>query len=124
MKPIISHKDYQTLRNLVNGYPEHLKTKEIGQLMEELDRAEKVDESALDIDIIKINSVFEAEDINTGKILKLTLTLPHQANLKEQKISVLSPLGVALIGFRKGMTVEWQLPGGMKTLKILDVINN
>jgi len=44
MKPIISNKDYHTLKELVTGYPENLKSKEIGQLMEELERAEIVDE--------------------------------------------------------------------------------
>lgn len=124
MKPIISNKDYQALKTLITGYPDNLKSKEIGQLMEELERADIVDEEALDDDIIRLNSSFEAEDVATKKIWKLTLTLPQQANVKEQKISVFSPLGVALIGFRKGMTVKWALPGGMKTLKILNVINN
>ncbi len=124
MKPIISNKDYQALKTLITGYPDNLKSKEIGQLMEELERADIVDEEALDEDIIRLNSSFEAEDVATKKIWKLTLTLPQQANVKEQKISVFSPLGVALIGFRKGMTVKWALPGGMKTLKILNVINN
>jgi len=74
--------------------------------------------------VIRLNSSFEAEDVNTKKLWKLTVTLPQQANIKEQKISIFSPLGVALIGFKKGMTVKWALPGGMKTLKILNVINH
>lgn len=124
MKPIISNKDYHTLKALITSYPDNLKSKEIGQLMEELERAEVVEESELDDDVIRLNSSFEAEDVVTKKLWKLTVTLPQQANIKEQKISVFSPLGVALIGFKKGMTVKWALPGGMKTLKILNVINH
>lgn len=123
MKPIISKQDYDTLKTLISGYPDNLKSKEIDQLMEELERADLVEEGELDDDIIRLNSSFEAEDVVTKKLWKLTVTLPQQANIKEQKISVFSPLGVALIGFRKGMTVKWALPGGMKTLKILNVIN-
>lgn len=124
MTPVISNKDYHTLKTLITSYPDNLKSKEIGQLMEELERAEIVEEDQLDEDVIRLNSSFEAEDVLTKKLWKLTVTLPQQANIKEQKISVFSPLGVALIGFKKGMTVKWELPGGMKTLKILNVINH
>ena len=123
MKPVISDTDYSTLKELIVNCPQHLKTKEIGQLMEELNNAEVVKEKKLGNDVIKINSLFEAEDINSKKTWKLMLTLPKEANLKEQKISVFSPLGVALIGFKKGMTIQWTLPGGMKQIKIVDVVN-
>jgi len=51
------------------------------------------------------------------------LTLPKYANLEEKKLSVLSPLGVALIGFQQGMEIEWHLPAGLKKFKILAVQN-
>ena len=124
MKPIISNTDYNTLRSLVTTYPYYLGPKETGQLIDELNRAEIVDDQSIGKDIIRIDSYFEAEDSATKKILKLKLTLPAQANLKEQKLSVLSPLGVALIGYRKGMTVDWELPGGIKNIRILEVVNS
>lgn len=123
MKPIISHTDYNTIKSLIANYPSHLKTKEIGQLKTELERADIVEDEKLTDDVVRINSYFEAEDLATKKILRLTLTLPDQANLKEQKISVFSPLGVALIGYKKGMSIEWMLPGGAKTIKLLHVAN-
>lgn len=123
MKPVISNSDYTTLKSLIVNCPQHLKTKEIGQLMEELNKAEIVTDKKLGNDVIKLNSLFEAEDIVSKKSWKLMLTLPGDANLKEQKISVFSPLGVALIGFKKGMTIQWALPGGMKNIKIVDVVN-
>ena len=91
--------------------------------MDELNKAEVVTDKKLGNDVIKINSLFEAEDISSKKKWKLMLTLPGEANLKEQKISVFSPLGVALIGFKKGMTIQWALPGGMKEIRIVDVVN-
>ena len=123
MKPVISNSDYSILKSLIVNCPQHLKTKEIGQLMEELKKADVVTDKKLGNDVIKINSLFEAEDISSKKTWKLMLTLPTDANLKEQKISVFSPLGVALIGFKKGMTIQWALPGGMKQIKIVEVIN-
>lgn len=123
MKPVISNTDYTTLKSLILNCPPHLKSKELGQLMEELDKADVVIDKKLGNDVIKLNSFFEAEDLATKKTWKLMLTLPAEANLKEQKISVFSPLGVALIGFKKGMTIQWALPGGMKQIKIVDVVN-
>lgn len=124
MKPIISHSDYNVLKSLIANCPQHLKSKEIGQLADELGKADIVSDKKLEDDIIKINSVFEAEDTATRKKWKFMLTLPQLANLKDQKISVFSPLGVALIGFKKGMIIQWVLPGGLKKIRILDVVNN
>lgn len=124
MKPVISNTDYNTLKSLIANYPPQLKSKEVGQLIAELRRADIVADNELDPDVVRLNSCFEAEDLAINKTWKLTLTLPAQANIKEQKISVFSPLGIALIGFKKGMTIQWAMPGGLKRIKILNVIND
>lgn len=124
MKPVISTTDYNTLKSIIANYPFQLKSKEVGQLIAELGRADIVADDELGPDVVRLNSCFEAEDLAINKTWKLTLTLPSQANIKEQKISVFSPLGIALIGFKKGMTIQWTMPGGLKRIKILDVINN
>jgi len=124
MKPVISTTDYNTLKSIIANYPPQLKSKEVGQLIAELGRADIVADDELGPDVVRLNSCFEAEDLAINKTWKLTLTLPSQANIKEQKISVFSPLGIALIGFKKGMTIQWTMPGGLKRIKILDVINN
>ncbi len=123
MKPIISNTDYKVLKTLIANCPADLKTIEIGKLVSELERAEKVDDNELALDIIKLNSRFEVEDTEAKKAWSLKLTLPQEADVRQQKLSVFSPLGVALLGFKKGMTIQWQLPGGLKSLKILNVIN-
>jgi regulator of nucleoside diphosphate kinase len=99
------------------------RTKEMGQLQKELESALKVDDKKLEDTIIRLNSYFEVLDQSTGKTLQFKLVLPKLADLSQQKISILSPLGVALIGFREGMVVEWMLPGGLKKLQILKVNN-
>ena len=82
-----------------------------------------MDDNELALDIIKLNSSFVVEDTGAKKAWSLKLTLPQEADVRQQKLSVFSPLGVALLGFKKGMTIQWQLPGGLKNLKILNVIN-
>jgi regulator of nucleoside diphosphate kinase len=50
--------------------------------------------------------------------------LPQQADIKKKKISVLAPIGTALIGFRKGRKVSWNVPAGKKDFKIMEVTNS
>ena len=49
--------------------------------------------------------------------------MPSQSNIKEGKVSILAPICVAIIGFKENDEVEWQLPSGIKTLKIIAVAN-
>lgn len=95
----------------------------MGQLLQELEKADIVDDPEFDPQVIALNSWFEVEDTATGQVWKFTLVLPARANIKAGKISVFSPLGIALIGFRKGMTIAWNLPGGLKTIKIRKVLH-
>jgi regulator of nucleoside diphosphate kinase len=123
MRPIISNTDYKTIYSLIQDMPVAKRTKEMGLLQKELDSALKVADEKLGENIIRLNSYFEVLDQSTGKTLQLKLVLPKLADLSQQKISILSPLGVALIGFSEGMIVEWMLPGGLKKLQILKVVN-
>ena len=121
MKPIITKTQHAIIKGLIAYLPDRLKTAEIGELNNELKNARVVNDNEIASDVIQLNSYFEIEDLNTKRQLKLTLTLPGHANVAEKRISILSPLGVALIGFREGATVEWTLPGGRKRFKILKV---
>jgi regulator of nucleoside diphosphate kinase len=118
MKPILSHSDYKTIHTLLQNLPSNLKGKEVSQLQLEIKKAEIIADRAISEDIIQLNSRFEVIELSSGKTMNFQLVLPHQADLKQNRISILSPLGVALIGFRQGMTVEWMLPGGLKKLQI------
>lgn len=121
MQPILTKSDYNTIKDLIINTPSHLITKEISLLAREIEKAKKVTETKIDPRVIRINSSFEVQDVASGKLLSFQLTLPKFGNLAEKKLSILSPLGVALIGFQEGMEIEWDLPGGLKKLKILKV---
>ena len=51
-----------------------------------------------------------------------TLVFPTAANISENKLSILAPLGMALIGYRKGDTIKWPVPSGIKKLKVTEII--
>ena len=121
MKPILTKSDYNSIKEIIVNIPSHLITKEIALLAREIEKAKLVSESKIEPEVIRINSYFEVQDVGSGQLLKFQLTLPKFGNLAEKKLSVFSPLGVALIGFQEGMELEWTLPGGLKKLKILKV---
>ncbi|HVZ65095.1 MAG TPA: nucleoside diphosphate kinase regulator [Lacunisphaera sp.] len=88
------------------------------KLREELDRAMVIDSSALPDDIVTMDSTVEFEDLATGEIEEYTLTYPDRADVEQKRISILAPIGTALIGYRVGDRVKWPTPGGIRELKI------
>lgn len=56
-------------------------------------------------------------------LLDLTLVTPDKADIKERKISVLAPIGTALLGLKKGTTIIWEVPAGKKELTVVEVNN-
>ncbi|RED26222.1 regulator of nucleoside diphosphate kinase [Flavobacterium cutihirudinis] len=126
MKPIPSFtkSDYQFLRELILKSKNSTNTKEANQLSQELDRAVISKESELDPSVIRINSTVTIEDVKAQKQMKIQIVLPSSADLKQSKISILAPLSVAIIGFKENDQVDWELPAGIKTLKIVAVDNS
>jgi regulator of nucleoside diphosphate kinase len=96
-------------------------TKEITQLEKELDKATVINDNKLNKNIVRLNSVVKIKDEDSGETTLLEIVLPEHANLKEKKISVLAPISIALIGFKEGNSFEWQMPGGLKRIKIISV---
>lgn len=118
---ILSEGDYQLLTKLVKH------TNDAGSGMSlsyELNRAIVVNKAAFPAHTIALNSKVSVCDEETGTEKKFMLVMPARADIKKGLVSVLSPIGTALIGFRKGEHVEWQMPGGMKKFRITDVDNS
>lgn len=82
-----------------------------------------VDKTNFPEDGVCLNSEVTVQDITTGRKLQLKLVMPAEANLGLGRISVFAPMGTALIGYRKGQLIKWQMPGGRKELLIVDVLN-
>lgn len=122
--PTLTITDYNMLRELAKNAKDSTNIREIALLTQELDRAIINKENILDERIIRINSHVVIEDLKTNKQMSIQIVMPSQSNLKEGKISILAPLCVAVIGFKENDEVEWQLPSGIKTLKIIAVNNS
>jgi len=106
-----------TLRRLSErGYAE------VSSLREELARAEIVAPNDTPTEVITMNSRAEVLDLDSGERMKLAVVFPRDANIEQGKISILAPLGTALIGQRVGDEIEWPVPYGRRRLKILAIV--
>ena len=95
-----------------------------GELKIELNKARLVAKDELPEDVVRLNSTVTVSNEVNKKIIQVTVVTPGKANIKKGKISIMSPIGRALIGFRKGQKIKWQVPAGTHTFNILDVVNS
>ncbi|UUC44338.1 GreA/GreB family elongation factor [Flavobacterium cerinum] len=121
--PVLSLTDYQVLRELTKSSQTSTSKKEIMQLSQELDRAIVNKDGILDDNIVRINSFVEIEDTKAKQRMKIQIVLPALSNIKEGKVSVIAPLSIALIGFKENDEVDWEMPAGVKSLRIISVSN-
>jgi regulator of nucleoside diphosphate kinase len=92
---------------------------ELRLLENELKRARIVAPDDLPPDVITMNSRAELLDLESGERMEFTLVLPADANINDGKISVLAPLGTAMLGYRVGDEFEWHVPYGLRRLKVI-----
>ncbi|WP_326937154.1 GreA/GreB family elongation factor [Flavobacterium sp. PL11] len=121
--PVLTNADYNVLRELTKNAKDSTNIREIALLTQELNRAIINKDGTVDQSIIRMNSKVTIEDVNSKQQMKVQIVMPSQANLKEGKVSILAPVCVAIIGFTENDEVEWQLPSGIKNLKIISVDN-
>jgi regulator of nucleoside diphosphate kinase len=92
------------------------------QLIEELGRARIVSPARLRPDVVDIGRIVTYRDEETGKDHTITLVFPQDADISNARISVMTPIGVALIGLHEDAVFHWQTRGGKRReLKILKV---
>ena len=91
-------------------------------LIEEIARADVLAKGRCLEHIVRMNSDVEFRDDTTGKIRRVKLVYPEAADISQRKISVLTPVGTALIGLRRGHSITWEAPSGeLRQLTVLTV---
>jgi regulator of nucleoside diphosphate kinase len=123
---IITRTDFEILNSYVkNLHGMQVNEKEnFSKLSGELKKAQIVEDDSMSADIVRLGSTVVIKDLVTRRDMTVTIVLPSKADIKQKKVSVLAPIGTALIGFRKGQTVSWNVPSGKKDFKIVDVNND
>lgn len=102
-----------------DGNKEH---RHLENLEHELDRAHIVEPRAIPHDVVTMNSRVRLKNLETGQESELTLVFPSNADIEHHKISVLAPIGTAILGYRTGDTVDWPVPAGPRKVQIQEIL--
>tara|TARA_R110002049_G_scaffold72490_7_gene187534 strand:- start:106816 stop:107229 length:414 start_codon:yes stop_codon:yes gene_type:complete len=92
------------------------------ELAAELERAKIVDASTVGPDVVTMNSTVKLTDLKSGETETFTLVYPKDANIAEGRLSILAPIGTAILGYRVGNRVRWSVPAGQSNMRIDEVI--
>lgn len=95
---------------------------DIRALKAELDLANVVAPAAIPADVITMNSRARLRDLETGEELIYTLVFPDKASIDDERISVVAPVGTAMLGHRVGDEFEWQVPAGNVRFRVEEVL--
>lgn len=116
--------DHEKLRSLVEGNvaQDPASREAIARLEDELERAVVVEAADVPADAITLDSWARLLDLDSDQELLVSPVVPSKAHADSGRISVLAPLGTAVLGCRTGDTIEWRVPGGLRRLKVLSVM--
>ena len=120
---LITRSDYEKLRPLVDGGRvfNGSDAQSVGRLAQELDRAEIVESDAMPGDVITMNSRATLKDLDSGELKEYRLIFPTQGR-QGNDVSILAPIGTAMLGYRVGDVIEWQVPRGIRRLEVVEVL--
>lgn len=84
----------------------------------ELERAHVVDPKEVPSDVVTMNTRVVLRDVGSGAEMTCTLVFPRDADMAKGAVSVLAPVGTAILGYREGDTIEWTVPSGPKRFTV------
>jgi regulator of nucleoside diphosphate kinase len=120
---VVTESDLTRLRQLIVGQTSGRNARECEALETELRDADVLFPGEIPSDVVTMNSRARFLDEGTGEELEMTLVYPRDANLASGRISVLAPVGAALLGLSVGQSIEWPMPhGGTRRLKVSAIL--
>jgi regulator of nucleoside diphosphate kinase len=109
---VLTATDERRLAHLLQVKSQELDQDTLKRLEGELERATIVESSQIPDDVVTMNSVVSFEDLETGQRSEATLVYPSATSGTAGKVSILAPIGTALLGLSVGDSIEWPVPGG------------
>lgn len=94
----------------------------VEELDDELRRAKVVAPKDIPHHVITMNTKVRLKDLKSGAEVVYELVFPGEADAGQNRVSVLAPVGTALIGFGVGDTVEWDAPAGARRFKVEEIL--
>ncbi len=116
----ITEADMNRLRPLIDRMKKG--RDDLGALQAEMEHARVVAPAAVPADVITMNSRARLRDLETGEEVTYTLVFPSQASIDDGRISVVAPIGTAMLGHRVGDVFEWEVPAGSVRYKVEAVL--
>lgn len=124
-KPIhITQFDLERLRKLLLDAQStnYRKSEYLERLQMEINRAEVVPPKDIPSDVVTMNSTVCVEDLDTKEEEIYTLVFPENADLSQGKVSILAPIGTAMLGYEVGDSFEWEVPAGKRRLRVKRIL--
>jgi regulator of nucleoside diphosphate kinase len=120
----ITKVDEKKLRDLISEaqHSEYRGSVYLKMLSGELDKAKVVEPNEIPPDVITMNSTAHLVDLEADDEMIYTLVFPEEADVSQGKISILAPIGTAMLGYRVGDVFEWDTPGGKRSISVKKVI--
>lgn len=116
----ITEADMRRLRPLIEGMKNS--RDDLRGLQAELENARVVQPKDVPPDVITMNSKARLRDLDTGEEMVFTLVFPGNADIEHDKISVVAPIGTAMLGHRVGDEFSWEVPAGSVRLRVEEVL--
>jgi regulator of nucleoside diphosphate kinase len=116
----ITQQDMNRLRSLIDSMKSS--REDLKALSAELEQARVVASAAIPADLITMNSKAQVRDLEDDEVMTYTLVFPAKANVDEGQLSVLAPIGTAMLGHRVGDEFEWHVPAGAIRLRVEKVL--
>ncbi len=123
-KLIVNRLDYARIKQCINDAKQFKSISHIEaeKLLHELNSAKIVEPEAIPSNVVTMNSIVKLSFLNSDKQIQFQIVYPDQANLKENKISIFSPIATALIGYKIKDEIEWLVPAGLTRIRIDEII--
>ncbi|HND82043.1 MAG TPA: nucleoside diphosphate kinase regulator [Chitinophagales bacterium] len=121
---IVNRLDYARIKKSISDARDFksINKSESDKLMKELDSAEIVEPEAIPSNVVTMNSIVKLSFLNNDRQIQFQIVYPEQANMKENKISIFSPIATALIGYKVKDEIEWIVPAGLTKIRIDEII--
>lgn len=123
---ILEKKEYEVIKRLLdltNDYKDSNQKVSLTKFAKEMESAQILEGDDMPNDVVRINTEITIAT-NDGWSYTFQVVLPAESNNSQKKISLLVPMGAAVMGYAKGDSINWNFPGGNKDITILEVKQN
>ncbi len=123
-KLIVNRLDYARIKKCISDAKQFrsINATEAEKLLNELNSAQIVEPEAIPSNVVTMNSIVQLSFLSNDKQIQFQIVYPDKANIKENKISIFSPIATALIGYKVKDEIEWIVPAGLTKIRIDKII--